>query len=98
MPFLSREPEFLDPLVPICLRSVHPQDPAKRGGFQPQNVVLYSDGQIGIVLVEQDISRALAVADRFYCLLEGPDEESIRKHHEALHVSCGEVHQVDSLL
>ncbi len=26
---------------------------------------------IGIVLVEQDISRALAVADRFYCLLEG---------------------------
>jgi hypothetical protein len=33
-----------------------------------------------------------------YCLLDGPDEESIRKHHEALHVSCGDVHQVDSLL
>lgn len=26
---------------------------------------------IGIVVVEQDISRALSVADRFYCLLEG---------------------------
>jgi len=26
---------------------------------------------IGIVIVEQDISRSLAVADRFYCLLEG---------------------------
>jgi branched-chain amino acid transport system ATP-binding protein len=26
---------------------------------------------IGILLVEQDISRSLAVADRFYCLLEG---------------------------
>jgi branched-chain amino acid transport system ATP-binding protein len=26
---------------------------------------------IGILLVEQDITRALAVADRFYCLLEG---------------------------
>jgi len=26
---------------------------------------------VGIVVVEQDISRSLAVADRFYCLLEG---------------------------
>jgi branched-chain amino acid transport system ATP-binding protein len=26
---------------------------------------------IGILVVEQDISRSLAVADRFYCLLEG---------------------------
>ena len=26
---------------------------------------------IGIVIVEQDISRSLAVANRFYCLLEG---------------------------
>jgi branched-chain amino acid transport system ATP-binding protein len=26
---------------------------------------------IAIVIVEQDISRSLAVADRFYCLLEG---------------------------
>jgi hypothetical protein len=33
-----------------------------------------------------------------YCLLEGPDAESIRRHHEALHVPCGDVHEVDSLL
>jgi branched-chain amino acid transport system ATP-binding protein len=26
---------------------------------------------IGIVIVEQDVSRSLAVADRFYCFLEG---------------------------
>jgi hypothetical protein len=35
---------------------------------------------------------------KVYCLLEGPDEEAIRKHHEAVGVPCGEVHKVDSLL
>jgi hypothetical protein len=35
---------------------------------------------------------------KVYCLLEGPDEEAIRNHHAALHVPCGDVHQVDSLL
>lgn len=35
---------------------------------------------------------------KVYCLLEGPDAESVRKHHEALHVSCGDVHEVKSLL
>ncbi len=34
---------------------------------------------------------------KVYCLLQGPDEEAIRKHHEALHVPCGDVHQVDGL-
>jgi branched-chain amino acid transport system ATP-binding protein len=29
------------------------------------------DRGVGIVVVEQDIARSLAVADRFYCLLEG---------------------------
>ncbi len=29
------------------------------------------DRGVGIVVVEQDIGRSLAVADRFYCLLEG---------------------------
>ena len=29
------------------------------------------DRGIGIVIVEQDISRSLDVADRFYCFLEG---------------------------
>jgi hypothetical protein len=32
-----------------------------------------------------------------YCLLEGPDEEAIRKHHAALNVPCGDVHQVSGL-
>ena len=32
-----------------------------------------------------------------YCLLEGPDEEAIRRHHAAPGVSCGAVHQVNSL-
>ena len=35
---------------------------------------------------------------KVYCLLEGPDEESVRKHHAALDVACGDVHQVSSLL
>lgn len=35
---------------------------------------------------------------KVYCLLEGPDEDAIRKHHEALGAPCGEVHQVNSLL
>ena len=29
------------------------------------------DRGVGVVIVEQDIKRALAVANRFYCLLEG---------------------------
>jgi alpha-D-ribose 1-methylphosphonate 5-phosphate C-P lyase len=33
-----------------------------------------------------------------YCLLEAPDEESVRKHHAALDVPCGDVHRVDGLL
>ena len=35
---------------------------------------------------------------KVYCLLDGPDEESIRQHHAALGVSCGDVHRVGSLL
>jgi hypothetical protein len=35
---------------------------------------------------------------KVYCLLEAPDEDAVRKHHEALDVPCGEVHRVDSLL
>ena len=29
-----------------------------------------------------------------YCLLEGPDTDSIKKHHEALGIACGDVHPV----
>ena len=32
-----------------------------------------------------------------YCLLEGPDEDAIRKHHAALGVDCGAVHRVDGI-
>jgi hypothetical protein len=33
---------------------------------------------------------------KVYCLLEGPDEEAIRRHHAALGVPCGNVHEVNS--
>ena len=35
---------------------------------------------------------------KVYCLLEAPDAEAVRRHHHALGVGCGEVHEVDSLL
>ena len=35
---------------------------------------------------------------KVYCLLDAPDEDAVRKHHAALDVPCGEVHQVSSLL
>jgi hypothetical protein len=33
-----------------------------------------------------------------YCLLDAPDADAVRKHHEAIGVPCGEVHEVQSLL
>lgn len=35
---------------------------------------------------------------KVYCLLEGPDADAVRQHHEALGVPCGDVHQVTGLL
>ena len=35
---------------------------------------------------------------KVYCLLEGPDEDAVRKHHEAIGVSCGQVNRVDGVL
>ena len=32
-----------------------------------------------------------------YCLLDGPSEDAIRKHHAALGVDCGVVHRVDGI-
>jgi hypothetical protein len=32
-----------------------------------------------------------------YCLLEAPNAEAVRKHHEAIGVTCGNVHEVNSL-
>jgi hypothetical protein len=35
---------------------------------------------------------------KVYCLLEAPDAEAVRRHHEALGLSCGDVHEVNGLL
>ncbi len=35
---------------------------------------------------------------KVYCLLEAPDEDAVRRHHAALGVPCGDVHEVKSLL
>ena len=35
---------------------------------------------------------------KVYCLLEAPNAEAVRKHHEALGVPCGDVHEVSDLL
>lgn len=35
---------------------------------------------------------------KVYCLLEAPDADAVRHHHEALGVPCGDVHEVASLL
>ena len=34
---------------------------------------------------------------KVYCLLDGPGGDAIRRHHAALGVPCGDVHQVSSL-
>ena len=34
---------------------------------------------------------------KVYCLLDAPDEDAVRKHHEALGVPCGSVDQVTAL-
>lgn len=35
---------------------------------------------------------------KVYCLVDAPDDEAVRKHHAAVDVPCGDVHQVSSLL
>jgi Protein of unknown function (DUF4242) len=35
---------------------------------------------------------------KVYCLLEAPDADAVRRHHAALGVSCGDVHEVSGLL
>lgn len=35
---------------------------------------------------------------KVYCLLEAPDAEAVHRHHQALGVPCGDVHQVEGLL
>jgi hypothetical protein len=33
-----------------------------------------------------------------YCLLDAPDAEAVRHHHEALGIECSDVHEVKGLL
>jgi hypothetical protein len=35
---------------------------------------------------------------KVFCLLEAPDAESVRHHHAALGVPCGDVHEVSGIL
>jgi hypothetical protein len=35
---------------------------------------------------------------KVYCLLEAPDADAVRRHHEAIGVPCGDVHEVSGLL
>ncbi|HUC12971.1 MAG TPA: nickel-binding protein [Acidimicrobiales bacterium] len=35
---------------------------------------------------------------KVYCLLDAPDEDAVRRHHEALGLACGDVNEVQSLL
>jgi len=35
---------------------------------------------------------------KVYCLLDAPDADAVRKHHAALDVPCGQVHEVNSLM
>lgn len=35
---------------------------------------------------------------KVYCLLEAPDADAVRHHHEALGVPCSDVHEVKTLL
>jgi hypothetical protein len=34
---------------------------------------------------------------KVYCLLDAPDAEAVRRHHAALGVPCGDVHEVKTL-
>jgi hypothetical protein len=35
---------------------------------------------------------------KVYCLLDAPNADAVRKHHEALGIDCGDVHEVSGLL
>jgi Protein of unknown function (DUF4242) len=34
---------------------------------------------------------------KVYCVLDAPDADAVRKHHAAIGVDCGEVHEVNKL-
>ncbi len=33
-----------------------------------------------------------------YCLLDAPDQQAVRNHHQGAGVACGDIHLVESLL
>ena len=35
---------------------------------------------------------------KVYCLLEAPDADAVRAHHDTVGVSCGDVHQISGVL
>ncbi len=35
---------------------------------------------------------------KVFCLLDAPDAEAVRKHHEAIGVPCGDVHPVTGIM
>jgi hypothetical protein len=35
---------------------------------------------------------------KVYCLLDAPDADAVRRHHAALGVPCGDVHEVSGIL
>jgi len=46
----------------------------------------------------RQVERYHTAQGQVYCLLDGPDEDAIRKHHAALGVDCGVVHRVDGIM
>jgi len=34
---------------------------------------------------------------KVYCVLDAPDADAVRKHHAAIGVACGDVHEVNKL-
>ena len=32
-----------------------------------------------------------------YCLMDAPDADAVRKHHDLIGIACGDVHQIASL-
>ncbi len=36
-------------------------------------------------------------AGQVYCLLDAPEAEAVRRHHSALGVDCGDVHEVQGI-
>ena len=101
------------PAVPTPRRTAEDQSTAGQEHDMARFMDFHEDLKLPAEAIAQIAEDARnATADRFgvrqielyhnpdgkvYCVLEGPDEDAIRKHHATLGVPCGDVHQVDSL-